>query len=226
MLILSYSIILVASLILVRIDLKKSFSSFFRITKYKTILASLGFAFLFQIIYYPVNVILGSNVELISFPTLRGFENYAFFSLFTAFISYLVFSVFGAFTEEVAYRGYVQDRISSRFGFLVGIFTSALLFSFQHIHVFQFNWLGRFFQTQFIYVMMFGIFVGYLYLKSKSQIWNVIAFHSLMNILNISIPIQISNSSYFLSAVATVTSFVILILLLNRFIKQYQIIGS
>lgn len=219
MLISSYSIVLVASFILIRVDLKKSFSDFFRITNYRTILISLGFAVLFQIVYYPINIILGSNIELIAFPTLRGFETYAFFSLFTAFFSYLIFSVFGAFTEEIAYRGYVQEKISSKYGYLLGIFISTFLFSLQHIHVFQFNWLGRFLQTQFIYVIMFGFFIGCLYHKSKSQIWNVIAFHGLMNVFNISLPIQVSNSSYVLSAVATITGFVIMILLLNRLFK-------
>lgn len=219
MLISSYFTVLIVTLVLLRTDMKKSFSNVFILNNYRTILASLGFAVLFQAIYYPVNVVMGSKIELISFPTLRGFENYAFFSLSTAFAFYLAFSVFGGFVEEVAYRGYVQERISSRYGYLIGIFFSTLLFSLQHIHVFQINWLGRFFQTQFIYVLMFGIFVGYLFVKSKAQIWNVVAFHTLMNIFNISLPIQVTNTSFFLAASATITSFVILILILRLLIK-------
>lgn len=183
------------------------------------IIVGLVLAVLFQALWFLITWGMGNKLGVISFPSLRGYENYAFYSLPIAFVLYLTFSVLGAFAEEVTYRGYVQSRISSRYGYIVGILISTLLFSLQHIHIFQLNWIERFFQTQFIYVIFFGVFVGYLFFKSKENIWSVFAFHALMNIFNVSLPIQVTNASPFSSPFATIISFILLILVL-RFIPS------
>ena len=214
-LILSYFIVLVVALVLIKKDMKKQFHEVFKFRGYRMILAGLAFAILFQVLWFLIIIVMGSSLKLTSLLSLRGYENYAFYSLPIAFALYATFSVFGAFSEEVAYRGYVQSRISKRYGFIVGVFFSSLLFSLQHIHFFQTTWIETFFQKQFIYVFLFGLFVGYLFLRSGKNIWSVFAFHSLMNIFNIALPFEIENPSLGVNTLATVVSFLILFLILQ-----------
>jgi membrane protease YdiL (CAAX protease family) len=214
-LILSYSIVLAVALVLIKKDVKKSLHEVFKFRGYRMILAGFALAFLFQALWFLIITVMGSRLEFTSFFSLRGYENYAFYSLPIAFALYVFFSVFGAFSEEVAYRGYVQLRISKRYGLIVGIFVSSLLFSLQHIQFFQTTWIETFFQNQFIYVFLFGLFVGYLFLKSGENIWSVFVFHSLMNIFNISLPFEIENPSIGINTFATVVSFLILFLILQ-----------
>ncbi len=216
-LILSYSIILVVALVLIKKDMKESLQEVFKFRGYRMILTGASLAALFQALWFLIVTVMGSKLEFTSFPSLRGYENYAFYSLSLAFAFYALFSVFGAFSEEVAYRGYVQARISRRYGFIVGIFFSSLFFSLQHIHIFQTVWIETFFRNQFIYVFMFGLFVGYLFLRSGENIWSVFAFHSLMNIFNIILPFEIENPSLAVNTFSTVISFLILFLILRLF---------
>ena len=94
---------------------------------------------------------------------------------------------------------------------------ASLLFSLQHIHVFQLDWILDFLQTQFIYVFCFGIFVGYFFFKSEGALWGVFVFHALMNIFNVALPIKVTHSFPFAAHVVTIVSFAFMILLL-RFI--------
>jgi membrane protease YdiL (CAAX protease family) len=126
-----------------------------------------------------------------------------------------VFTIFGAFAEEVAYRGYVQTRISSKYGLIVGIFTATSFFSLQHIHIFQVGWIENFFQTQFVHVILFGIFVGHLYFKSKENIWSVFSFHVPINIFAVSVPVVVTASFPFASQLIDIPSFAIIILLVH-----------
>jgi membrane protease YdiL (CAAX protease family) len=179
------------------------------------ILVGLVFGLLYLGLYYMISLLLGSRFEFGSFPSLRGFESYAVYSLPLAFGLYLSFSVFGAFAEEVAYRGYVQTRISGRYGYLVGIIVSTLFFSFQHIHVFQASWLIQFFQTQFFHVFLFGIFGGYLFFRSKENIWSVFSMHALTNAFSVSVPIIVTHTFPFTFYVAEIGSFTVMILILR-----------
>jgi membrane protease YdiL (CAAX protease family) len=179
---LSYFIVLLVALLLLKKDSKESLSVVFKNKGTFTILAGLGFGFLYLGLYYLISFLLGSSFEFSSFPSLRGFESYGAYSLPLAFVLYLLFSVFGAFAEEVAYRGYVQTRISRKYEYLVGIIVSSLFFSLQHIHIFQVSWLIQFFQGQFFHVFVFGIFGGYLFFKNKKNIWSVFAMHALTNV--------------------------------------------
>src|SRR3972149_3822823 len=189
MLILSYVGILILALFLLKYDSKKSLSQFFEVRNHSSILIGIVFAFLYLGLWYLISFAIGSRFGFTSFLGFTGYEDYVVYSIPLAFALQLTFSVFGAFAEEVTYRGYVQTRISSKYGFIAGIVVSALFFSLQHIHIFQLSWIVKFFQTQFVHVLLFGIFVGYLYVKSKENVWSVFTFHALLNAFSVSVTI-------------------------------------
>ena len=214
MLILSYGAVLILALFLLKYDSKSSLI-LFKKTRYVWVLVGLIFALLYLGLWYLFSFVLGSRFEITAFPNLTGYEAYVVYSLPLAFILYLVFTVFGAFAEEVAYRGYVQTRVSSRFGYILGIFVATLFFSLQHIHIFQPNWIVEFFQTQFVHVMFFGIFIGYLFFKSRENIWSVFAFHALINIFSVTIPIVVTAAFPFVNQLVTAASFILIIAILR-----------
>ncbi len=212
----SYFIVFLIALFLLKKDSKKLLSSVFKNKGSLFIFIGLVFGLLYLGFFYFISCLLGSTFEFTSFPSLRGFESYAVYSIPSAFVLYLTFSVFGAFAEEVAYRGYVQARISRRHGYLIGIFVSTLFFSFQHIHVFEISWVIQFFQTQFFHAFVFGIFVGYLFFKSSENIWSTFSFHALLNIFSVTVPIVVTHSFQFTFYIAEIASFAALILLLRH----------
>jgi membrane protease YdiL (CAAX protease family) len=215
MLTLSYFAVFILALLLLKKDSKKSLSNVFKVRGHSTIVAGIVFALLYLGIWYLISFATGSRFEFTSFPSLNGYESYSVYLLPLAFALQLVFTVFGAFAEEVAYRGYVQTRISSKYGLIVGIFIATLFFSLQHIHIFQVGWIENFFQTQFVEVILFGIFVGYLYFKSKENIWSVFSFHALLNIFSVSVPIIVTASFPFASQLIDIPSYAIIILLVH-----------
>jgi membrane protease YdiL (CAAX protease family) len=212
---LSYFIVLIVALALLKKDLKKPLSNIFRFHGLRLILIGLGLALLFQALWYGITIAMGARFEFFSFPILRGYELYTYYSLPLAFTLYAVFSTFGAFAEEVAYRGYVQTRISSNYGVTLGILVSAIFFSLQHIHIFQLPWIESFFQGQFINVIFGGIVTGYFFFKSKGDIWSVFAFHAVGNLFSISLPIQITYAFPYTYWLSTVTSYIILFFVLH-----------
>ena len=203
LLIVSYLVVLVVALVLIKKDMKKPLSDLFRFHSLRLIIVGLGFAVLFQVIWFSVSLGLGGTLEFFSFPSLSGFEVYAYYSLPIAFALYLTFAIFGAFAEEVTYRGYVQTRISSKYGSVIGIFVSTILFSLQHIHIFQLNWITTFFE----------------------DIWTVFAFHGSMNAFNVSLPIQVTTGFIYTDWLRTIISFTLLILIL-RFLPSISMYGS
>jgi len=221
MLILSYSVVLFLSLFLLKRDAKRALSKVFEMRGFSMVFFGVVFAFLFQGVWFLISLGVGGKLEFLSFPSLRGYEDYAVYSILSAFLLYAVFAVFGAFVEEVAFRGYIQSRIASRHGSIVGIFVASLFFSLQHIHVFQLDWIMRFLQRQFVYVFCFSIFVGYLFIKSKENIWSIFAFHASMNILNITLPIEITEALPMANNLTTPLTFTFMILLL-RFMSKGQ----
>jgi len=221
MLILSYSVVLILALFLLKKDSKRSLSSFFKARNHSMVLVGIIFALLYLGLWYVISFVIGSRFEFTSFPSLSGYENYAVYSLPLAFVLQLAFSVFGAFAEEVAYRGYVQTRISSRYGYIVGIFVATLFFSLQHVHIFNLSWIiERFFQTQFIHVLLFGIFVSYLFFKSKENMWSVFSFHAVGNIFSVSVPIVVTPAFPFANQLAVIPSFVLVMLLLYYLFRK------
>ncbi|MDH5266620.1 MAG: CPBP family intramembrane metalloprotease [Candidatus Bathyarchaeota archaeon] len=215
MLILSYLTVLIVAIFLLKKDLKKSLSKVFKNGSHSMIIVGIFFALIYLGLWYLISFLLGSKFEFTSSTILRDYETYTFYSLPLAFTLYLGFSVFGAFAEEVAYRGYVQTRISSRFGYVVGIIVATLFFSLEHIHIFQTSWILKFFETQFLHVLLFGIFVGYLFFKSKNNIWSVFSFHALLNVFSVSVPIVVTPTFEFAYHIAETASFITIILLLH-----------
>ena len=168
-LILSYLVVLIIALVLLKKNLKKPLSNVFSFHGSRLILIGLGLALLFQALWYGITLAMGAKLESVSFPSLRGYELYAYYSLPLAFALYAVFSTFGAFAEEVTYNGYVQTRISAKYGIVVGILVSTIFFSLQHIHIFQLPWIESFFQGQFINVMFGGVVGGYFFLQKQRR---------------------------------------------------------
>jgi membrane protease YdiL (CAAX protease family) len=212
---LSYLAVMIIALCLIKLDLKTPLSSFFSFHGWRIIFIGLALAFLFQAFWYGLTIGLGSKLEFLTFPTLNGYESYSYFWLPLAFALYAVFAVFGAFAEEVTYRGYVQSRISSSYGIIMGISVATIFFSLQHIHIFQLSWISNFIQGQLIEVLLFGIFAGCFFFKSKGDIWSVFAFHGLSNLFSISLPIQITYSSPFTYYISTTVSYVFLLIILR-----------
>ena len=215
LLILSYFAVLIVALFLLKKDSKKSLSGILKNSSISMIIVGMIFALAYLGLWYLISFLLGSKFEFTSSPILRNYETYTFYFLPVAFTLYLGFSVFGAFAEEVAYRGYVQTRISSRYGYVVGIVIATLFFSLEHIHVFQASWLMQFFRTQFLHVMLFGFFVGYLFFKSKKNIWSVFSFHALLNVFSVSVPIVVTPTFEFAYHIAETASFITIILFLH-----------
>lgn len=212
---LSYFIIFIAALLLLKKDSGKPLSRVFKNKGTLMILMGLIFALLYLGLWYLISFILGSKIEFTSFPNLTGFEDYTVLSLPLAFCLYLVFSVFGAFAEEVAYRGYVQTRISLSFGNFAAILVATLFFSLEHIHVFQSGWILQFLQKQLVHVILFGIFVGYLFFKSKENIWSVFSFHGFLNFFSVTVPILVTHFFPYTFYIAEIISFTVIILLLH-----------
>jgi membrane protease YdiL (CAAX protease family) len=214
-LMLSYLTVVIVAVFLLKKDSKRSLSKVFANSSPSMIIVGMIFAFIYLGVWYLISFLLGSEFEFTSSTILRDYEAYTISSFPLAFALYLGFSVFGAFAEEVAYRGYVQTRISSRYGYVVGILVAALFFSLAHIHVFQAGWIVRFFQTQFFHVFLFGIFCGYLFFESKENIWCVFSMHALTNAFSVSVPIVVIPKFEFTYYIAETASFITMILLLH-----------
>lgn len=102
----------------------------------------------------------------------------------------------------------------------MGILGSTVFFCLEHIHVFQASWLVQFIQTQFFHVFLFGIFSGYLFFKSKGNIWSVFSMHAFTNAFSGSVPIVVTHAFPFTFYIAEIVSFTILILLLHYLLSQ------
>jgi membrane protease YdiL (CAAX protease family) len=213
MLILSYFAVLILTLFLLKKDSKKSLLSVFKASGHKMILVGVVFALLYQGIWYLMSFAIGDKFASTSFPSLSGYQSYYVYLLPLAFALQLVFVTFGSFVEEVAYRGYVQTRISAKYGLIVGILTASLFWFLQHIQFFVISWIVNFFQTRFLDLICGGIFLGYLFFKSKENIWSVFSFHALGDIFGVSVPIVVTASSLVASKLVDILSYVIMILL-------------
>ncbi|MCL2477266.1 CPBP family intramembrane glutamic endopeptidase [Candidatus Bathycorpusculum sp.] len=212
---LSYLAVFLLSLVLIKKDMKTKLTDLFQFKDARVVLLGLLLAVLLQVIFFGFVVLLGGKPASISFAngTLSSFPITVAITL--VFVLYVLYGSFGAFAEEVAYRAYSESRIASKYGYVLGISISTLLFTLQHIHIFQANWLEMFFQRQFIYVLFFGIFVGYFFKKSNGNLWAVVAFHVLINIIDLSLPISFSAPSVYTHWIITILSFTILMIILH-----------
>ena len=79
--------------------------------------------------------------------------------------------ILGPFIEEVVFRGIILTAVSNRWGFIVGIVLSTLIWSLLH---FQINII--------IFTSLFGIVLSYIYLKSQS-LWPSFLTHVFKNLI-------------------------------------------
>jgi membrane protease YdiL (CAAX protease family) len=203
------------SMFFLKKDAKRLLSEVFKVRSYGAIAIAVVFAVIFQAVWFTMILTIGGNMDFLSFPSLKGYESYAVYSLPLAFVLYVMLAVFGAFVEEVTFRGYVQSRVASRYSQVTAVFIGSLLFSLQHIHICRLSWIVEFFETQFLYTICFGVFVGYLFFKSHEDVWSVFAFHSIVNFFNVSLPFKVAYSFPFAAHIVTIAGFAFMILLLR-----------
>jgi membrane protease YdiL (CAAX protease family) len=220
MLIGSYLVILVFSLFLLKKDSKKSLTKVFKVRGRTMPLFSVGFALLFQLVWFLLFMLFGGKLILSSPSGLSPYSEYVPYSVELAFGLYLAFALFGAFSEEVTFRCYVQSRFAQSFGNTLGVAAGAVFFALQHIQFFVYSWIVQFFQNQFVYVLCGGIFIGLFFIRTGEDVWSVFAFHGTGNLCNILLPIASSAASPFSSPAASITAFAILIILLQLFTKR------
>ena len=216
----SYFVIFTFSLFLLKNDSKKPLKKVFKIRARTMPLFSIGFALLFQLVWFLLFMLFGGKVSLSSPPGISPYSQYAPYSVELAFGLYLIFALFGVFSEEVTFRCYVQSRFSQNFGNALGVTAGAAFFALQHIQFFVYSWIVQFFQNQFVYVLFGGIFIGLLYIRTGEDVWSVFAFHGTSNLCNILLPVASSATSPFSSPAASITAYAIFISLLQLFTKR------
>ncbi len=86
----------------------------------------------------------------------------------TLLVSFVVMVIIAPIGEELVFRKLLMDRLN-RYGSLVSILVSGLMFGLMH---------GNF--SQFFYAAMLGIVLGYLY-NSTGKVWLTVAIHATIN---------------------------------------------
>jgi uncharacterized protein len=140
---------------------------------WRTILAGFGISAIYQLfsigILVPVlHLLTNTNLDLSQFDPLRG--NFA-----TLAILLIVSWTIAAFGEEMAYRGYVLNRLVDLFGnnhfsWVISVMISSVLFGLGHVYQ---GVVG------IIETFVFGIVAACLYLASKRNLWLPILFHGM-----------------------------------------------
>lgn len=158
----------------------KIFKGFFKnnlsILKLVTYSFSLAFGFLILMKF----AIKPALENIIKVPV-----NYGSFDLVKNNINFLIRSYFigwiiGAFCEEIIFRGFLLNSISSIFSKKIGIVIAILLSSviFGYLHNYQ-GITGQFL-TGFT-----GVFLSIIYLKSRKNVWLCILTHGFINTLSL-----------------------------------------
>jgi len=95
-----------------------------------------------------------------------------------SWIGILIVSVFSAFSEEIFFRGYLQERI--------GLFPAAILFGFAHISYQNI--------VQVVAAAAFGILLGFLLIRTKN-LYSTISAHFSFNLIQLTF-IKIVTASF------------------------------
>lgn len=215
LLVTSYVVVLFIAVAFLKKDSHQSLKVILRSGKNVLFIYGVALSVLFQVLLVAFGLATGGTVEVTEWLSLKGYESYAVYSLPLAFTLYLAFAAIGAFVEEAAYRGYVQSRITKEYSALLGIVFASVIFSLQHIHVFDARWISHFVESQLLYVFLFGLFTGYFFYRTKMSLKGVIAFHVAMNIFNVALPVQFSYLSPLAFPVTILLSFAVLFLTLK-----------
>ena len=211
----SYVIVLFIAIAFLKRDLHQSVMAMLRTGKNVLFIYGVALSILFQVLFVVFCLATGGTAEVAEWFSLEGYENYAVYSLSLAFMLYLAFVIVGAFAEEVAYRGYVQSRVTKEYGALVGIALSSVIFTLQHIHIFDARWITQFVESQLLHVFLFGLFTAYFFFRTKLSLKGVIAFHIAMNIFNVALPVKLSYLYPLAFPAANLLSFAVLFLALK-----------
>ena len=145
----------------------------------RTILTGFGISAIYQLFSIGVLVpalhrLTNTNLDLSQFDSLRG-------NFTTLAIVLIVSWTIAAFGEEMAYRGYVLNRLAdlfgnNQFGWGIGVIISSILFGLGHIYQGVVGVIETF---------VFGIVAACLYLVSKRNLWLSILFHGMNDTIGI-----------------------------------------
>ena len=141
----------------------------------RTILAGVGISVVYQLFSISILVtvlqrLTGAELDLSQFEALRGNWTILLVALITSW-------TLAAFGEEMAYRGYVLNRLAdlfggSRLGWAIGVLVSSAIFGFGHLYQ------GA---TGIIETFISGIFLACLYLATKRNLWLPIIVHGMID---------------------------------------------
>lgn len=129
---------------------------------YKMLLITLLLITSFYILLYPISTFLESNIPLFNKNNLNETQNGMLF--------YLQILIFAPLLEEIIFRKILFTGLNKKYNIYVALINSSLIFSLIH-----FNFLQSF-ETFFG-----GLLIGWIYFKTKSLIYPIIA-HFLNNL--------------------------------------------
>lgn len=199
-------VLLIASLI-VKLDYKKAFS--FKKFTFKQLLY--GFALFIGARIITTNIL---NIVINIFPSLVEDINIVnnVLSVDNIWLGILLIGILPAVTEELLFRGVVQNSFIRKYSPAVGIIVSSIIFGIYHM-----NWL------QGINAVLIGLALGYLYYKTKS-LWITMLFHFGNNALSVIIDkFKILQFSYPLGINISLSILSVILICLTVYIFQKEL---
>ncbi|MBE6155315.1 MAG: CPBP family intramembrane metalloprotease [Firmicutes bacterium] len=125
--------------------------------------------------YIAVYIIANFIIQFVAIIFPSVVKDYSVFESFLSFdnllMSVLVVAVLPAISEEILFRGVIFNSFQKKFGSVIAIICSALIFGIYHL-----NWL------QSIFAFILGLMLAYTYIKTKSLVVPMI-LHFLNNLL-------------------------------------------
>lgn len=161
-----FLVVVIAS-ILIKLDFKNSF----KLNGFK-----LNRLLSYIMIYVSTYILSNFIIELFAklFPSIV--ENYGAYaellSVDNLWLSILTIALLPAVFEELLFRGVIFNSFNKKYGVVIAVFVSALLFGVYHM-----NWI------QGIYAFIFGLALAYMYFKSNSLFVPII-FHFVNNLIS------------------------------------------
>ena len=103
----------------------------------------------------------------------------------------LIISIFigGPFSEEFGWRGFAQDRVQARWGFVKGNIILGLIWAFWHLPLFFVQGAGQqrtgnptlVFPVYVVWVIAMVFFFSWIYANTDRSLWGAVLFHFAMN---------------------------------------------
>ncbi len=123
------------------------------------------------IIYFPISMALNIFISILFPIDIEKLQNPQSLENFSMFTLFLLTCVIAPMSEEVMFRGYIQEYLRGRLNPNFTIILSALIFSFYHPF------------ALFPYVFTLGAFLSYIREKQNSLVPGIVV-HSMNNILS------------------------------------------